>query len=90
MLFGYAIKDSINDGLKEFHYLRGNETYKSRWTNKARTTRNILLVKKGFITYFYILAVYGKLNLKRILIGLSKNKLLKISKKSRNKDKPYV
>lgn len=74
VLFGYAIKDSINDGLKEFHYLRGNETYKSRWTKEARTTKNIILMKKKFITYFHILLIYGKRNLKRILIGLNKNK----------------
>lgn len=65
-LFGYAIKDSINEGLKEFHYLRGNEAYKSRWTKKAKTTKNIILIKKNIIGYLYILIVQGKINLKKI------------------------
>lgn len=66
-LFGYAIKDSINDSLKEFHYLRGNEAYKSRWTKKAKITKNIILIKKNFIGYLYILFIQGKINLKRII-----------------------
>lgn len=66
-LFGYAIKDSINDGLEEFHYLRGNESYKSRWTKTAKITKNILLVKKDFTGYLYILFIQLKANLKKAI-----------------------
>ena len=68
-LFGYAIKDSINDGLKEFHYLRGNETYKSRWTKKAKITKNIILLKKNSIGFLYILFTQGKINLKKSFLA---------------------
>jgi len=68
-LFGHAIKESINDGLKEFHYLRGNEAYKSKWTKKAKATKNITLLKKNFIGCFYILFVYGKINLKKVFLA---------------------
>jgi CelD/BcsL family acetyltransferase involved in cellulose biosynthesis len=48
VLFGYAIKDSINERLKEFHFLRGEEKYKNRWTKDYRETRNLLLFNSKF------------------------------------------
>jgi len=36
-------------GFKEFHYLRGSEEYKFRWTRAIKRTVNLTLVKKNFM-----------------------------------------
>ncbi len=42
-LMGHCIRDSIESGLKEFDFLRGNEAYKHRWTGTSRKTVDIVL-----------------------------------------------
>lgn len=41
VLMGLCIKDSIDNKLKEFDFLRGFETYKFKWTQSYRKTFNL-------------------------------------------------
>ena len=68
VLFGYAIKDSINEGLKEFHFLRGEEQYKSRWTKDYRETENVLIFNCTFPGKMVYIVSRGKKNLRKVLI----------------------
>ena len=68
VLFGYAIKDSINEGLKEFHFLRGEEQYKSRWTKDYRETENVLIFNCTFIGKMVYIVSRGKKSLRKVLI----------------------
>ncbi len=43
VLLGRCIKDSIDNGLKIFDFMRGSESYKSRWAKKSYKTLNIIL-----------------------------------------------
>lgn len=45
VLTAHAIRDSIEAGLKEFDFLRGNEPYKSRWTGSHKMNHRLLLRK---------------------------------------------
>jgi len=67
VLFGYAIKDSIDEGLKEFHFLRGEEEYKSRWTKDHRGTRNLLLFNSTFSGEALYILMRGERYLRRVL-----------------------
>lgn len=67
VLFGYAIKDSINERLKEFHFLRGEEHYKSRWTKDYRETRNLLLFNSTFSGEVLYILMRAQRYLKRVL-----------------------
>lgn len=46
MLTSYAIRDAVERGLTEFDFLRGNEPYKTRWTQQSRTNTR-LVARKG-------------------------------------------
>ncbi len=67
VLFGYAIKDSINEGLKEFHFLRGEEKYKSRWTKDHAETRNLLLFNSTFSGKALYILMKAQRRLKKFL-----------------------
>jgi CelD/BcsL family acetyltransferase involved in cellulose biosynthesis len=47
VLTGHAIKDAIDRGLTEFDFLRGNEPYKTRWTQESRTNARLIARKHG-------------------------------------------
>lgn len=66
VLLGYSIRDSIKEGLKEFHYLRGNEEYKAKWTKKSKNTNNIIIIKKNFIGNIYALLIQMKIFFKKL------------------------
>jgi CelD/BcsL family acetyltransferase involved in cellulose biosynthesis len=61
VLFGYSIQDSINNGVREFHYLRGDEEYKFRWTKSVKKTHSIALVAKNYRGTLYASRVYAKI-----------------------------
>jgi CelD/BcsL family acetyltransferase involved in cellulose biosynthesis len=42
-LLAFSIKDSIEQGLQEFDFLRGGEEYKTRWTKTVRMTKRFLV-----------------------------------------------
>jgi CelD/BcsL family acetyltransferase involved in cellulose biosynthesis len=67
VLFGYAIEDSINEGLKEFHFLRGDEKYKSRWTKDYRETKNVFIFNCTFLGEVLYIIIRGKKNLRKVL-----------------------
>jgi hypothetical protein len=67
VLFGYAIKDSINERLKEFHFLRGEEQYKSRWTRDYRETKNLLIFNSTFFGEVLYTLIRGEKNLRKVL-----------------------
>ena len=45
VLTGYAIRDAIEHGCREFDFLRGNEPYKSRWTDQYSTNARLVIRK---------------------------------------------
>lgn len=47
VLMGHGIQSSIAEGMTEFDFLRGLEPYKYRWTDKSRTTHNLIAIPKG-------------------------------------------
>ncbi len=67
VLLGYAIKDSIDERLKEFHFLRGEEQYKSRWTKDYRETKNLLLFNSTFSGEALYILMRAQRYLRRVL-----------------------
>lgn len=45
VLLSMVVEDCIGRGLRQFEFLRGVEEYKTRWTDKARPTLNILAAR---------------------------------------------
>ena len=55
VLMGQCIEDAIDRGLTEFDYLRGLESYKSRWTKTCRETFCLTAVPSGhFRGYLHV------------------------------------
>lgn len=48
LLFDYAIRLAIEEGIKEFDFLQGNEEYKYKWTKSARKNLHIMLFNSTF------------------------------------------
>lgn len=42
-LFALTIEDAINSGLREFDFMKGDESYKFEWTRKSRSMYRLLL-----------------------------------------------
>ena len=63
VLFGYAIKDSIKEGLSEFHFLSGEQEYKKRWTETEKKMVSLIILNKDFLGL-----IYGKLTSLRIRV----------------------
>jgi CelD/BcsL family acetyltransferase involved in cellulose biosynthesis len=77
VLFNYAIRDSIQAGAKEFHFLRGGEAYKAKWTNTARMLHTLVwtntnLKGRGYSTWLDAKARLGTL---RVRLGLRRTPL---------------
>lgn len=53
VLLSMIIEDCIARGIRQFEFLRGTEGYKSRWTDHARSTVN-LMAARGFIAQTYL------------------------------------
>jgi len=66
VLLSMVIEDCIGRGLKQFEFLRGEEGYKSRWTDSARPTIDLLMVQ-GVVakTYLHARAVWRHMIQKR-------------------------
>lgn len=60
VLIGYCIRDCIQQGFKEFHYLRGGEMYKFRWTTAAKQTRRIIVANGTARGLLYAGMAYGR------------------------------
>ncbi len=46
-LSAYSIRDAVECGCREFDFLRGNESYKSRWTDEHRTIYRMLVWRRS-------------------------------------------
>jgi CelD/BcsL family acetyltransferase involved in cellulose biosynthesis len=44
-LLAFSIRDSIEQGLAEFDFLRGDESYKARWTKSVRMTKRLMICR---------------------------------------------
>jgi CelD/BcsL family acetyltransferase involved in cellulose biosynthesis len=53
VLMAHSIRDAIEDGLSYYEFLRGDETYKMRWTRTFRKTSTLLLAR-GFMAGTYL------------------------------------
>jgi CelD/BcsL family acetyltransferase involved in cellulose biosynthesis len=66
-LMGHAIKQSIAAGITEFDYLRGDEDYKKRWTDKARHTKTFVFARPNLRGFAWRTLSSGKETAKRFL-----------------------
>ncbi len=71
-LFDYALRDSIKEGLNEFHYLRGNESYKSKWTKTAKKTLKLTIINNNIKSNLYANIISSKIKLKKIIKNMLK------------------
>jgi len=46
VVLSFAIKSAIEEGASEFHFLRGEEPYKVRWTKEKKLTKRLCVLKK--------------------------------------------
>jgi len=53
LLFMYLIKNSVENGLGEFDFLRGAEVYKSQWGALIRKNLEVRAIKRGIISVVY-------------------------------------
>lgn len=70
-----AIEHSMENGLEHFDFLRGDEGYKSLWTNTQSTTSNTIYYRSsniGLATSLLILNIKNKI--KRSLKKLVKTR----------------
>lgn len=57
LLVAKAIERSIEEGLTEFDFMRGDEDYKDRWNTMGRCNHEAIITKKGRLNNFqYLLA----------------------------------
>lgn len=68
VLFDHAIRDSIRTGAKEFHFLRGGEAYKQKWTKTARPLHNLVWINSNATGRLYALSLAAE-NGCRSLLG---------------------
>ncbi len=57
VLFGRAIADAIDEGYRYFEFLRGDESFKGKFTNTARPTTTLLVTGEGFKPRLYLAAM---------------------------------
>jgi CelD/BcsL family acetyltransferase involved in cellulose biosynthesis len=53
LLFMYSIKDSIENGLREFDFMRGDESYKQQWNTLIRNNLEVRAIKKRLVPVVY-------------------------------------
>ena len=46
VMTGYCIRNSIENGFDEFHYLRGIGSYKSRWAKSSAATLSLDIINR--------------------------------------------
>jgi CelD/BcsL family acetyltransferase involved in cellulose biosynthesis len=57
VLTSYIIEDSISQGIKEIHFLRGEGLHKDRWSHKKLSVSSIVVAKKNIKGFVNILSV---------------------------------
>ncbi len=53
LLFLYSIKNSIENGLREFDFMRGDESYKQQWNTLIRNNLEVRAIKKRIVPLVY-------------------------------------
>jgi hypothetical protein len=53
LLLMYLIKNSIENGLKEFDFMRGDYTYKQHWSTLIRNNIEVRAIKKRITPLVY-------------------------------------
>ena len=53
ILFLYSIKNSIENGLREFDFMRGDESYKQQWNTLIRNNKEVRAIKKKIVPVVY-------------------------------------
>jgi len=74
--FWESLKLYINNGYQEYDFLKGDETYKNRWTDKSRKELDILVVKKDLKGVLFLLCYKTITFVKKIFKKILPNKLL--------------
>ena len=67
VLMGYCMRESIKEGVREFHYLRGGEGYKERWTGTTLKMKSLVITQKGVAGSAYAGILAGKAALKSLV-----------------------
>lgn len=68
-----SIRDAIQEGLRYYEFLRGDESYKTRWTKTYRKT-STLLVARSLMANNYLRAARFKDIAKRFLVNWTKGR----------------
>lgn len=66
-LMGHAIRRNIDAGMVEFDYLRGDEEYKRRWTDRQRFTRTLVVARPNLTGLAWRALTSGRATAKRLL-----------------------
>lgn len=66
ILLAHAIEDAISKGLRYFDFLRGDETYKDRWTDLYRATSTMIFARTA-IARGYIATARAKDAVKKLI-----------------------
>lgn len=53
LLFLYSIKKSIEEGLREFDFMRGDESYKQNWNTLIRNNLEVRRIKRRIVPVVY-------------------------------------
>lgn len=53
LLFLYSIRSSIEAGMKEFDFMRGNESYKQQWNTQVRRNLEVRVIKRRLVPVVY-------------------------------------
>lgn len=77
VLLDYCIQDSIRDGFDEFHFLRGMEEYKFRWTRTFKWTRDVIMVNSTARGRLYGAAMYAKTVMRNVRNSVIRNSAMK-------------
>lgn len=67
VLFGRAIGDAIAEGYRYFEFLRGDESFKGKFTGTARPTSTLLVTGDGFKSCLYLVIMRIKDRVKSIM-----------------------
>ncbi len=60
LVFLYLIEHSMNNGIKEFDFMRGGESYKRLWNTVIRKNLELRAIKKTFVPIVYNWIVHAR------------------------------
>jgi len=72
VMIDYAIKSAIKEGQSQFHFLRGNESYKRKWTANYIITETYIVANKSMGGIFELMFLKQKNILKKFIRSLGR------------------